>query len=84
MPPTSAGLGGVEVKVISGCRDGEGLLDLGGGCVPGVAGLVGVDDAGPDGDEGDGGTRDAAAAFADGSIEKVTGLPLAPPLAVTV
>ena len=45
---------GTEVRI-------EGLLDLGGGFVAGVAGLVGVDDAGPDGDEGDGGTRDAAA-----------------------
>ncbi len=44
-----------------GAENREGLLDLGRGFVVGVAGLVGVDDAGPDGDEGDGGTRDAAA-----------------------
>ena len=62
----------------------EGLLDLRGRLVAGVAGLVGVDDAGADSDEGDGGTRDAAAPIGRGSIEKVTGLPLAPPVAVGV
>ena len=38
----------------------EGLLDLGRGVVVGVAGLVGVDDAGADGDEGDDAGRRAA------------------------
>ena len=40
-----------EGDVRAGRVDGEGLLDLAGGFVAGVAGLVGVDHTGPGGHE---------------------------------
>ena len=53
MPPTEARSGAVEVKVmrLGAGSPMNGLLDLGGGAVGGVAGLVGVDDAGAGGEK---------------------------------
>ena len=63
----------------------EGLLDLGGRLIVGVAGLVGVDDAGPGAEKVTAPARDGADADVDEpSIEKVTGLPEPPPVAVGV